>query len=333
MFSTPKAKFKSNPQTYYALSIAASWAGVGSLMNSITLTHTYGLVPSMIWGFSNSIACIIFGIIACKLTTLRELMRTKAMQYIIGIMSVFQLWINMNGIRGIFTDTPVGAVGGMVIVYAVCISFIFLLLRFGMIRNVLTDSASWYIVYALVAALTLASLAHSDWTLLPVPKGLEWANLKVGLTKGFLLLPGPFTYPYFYALLDYNDSNCDSAAKISIQGSFVLGGCLFGVYILFTYILAMTEFTPALNLIKAVLVSVIGISTISTFIYSEYLVFGRRLGLIIDSCAVVFWPALMSLGVMGVWTLMAEIRIYLIAALLIIALIKRVYTRRRGAKS
>lgn len=67
MFLKAKRKFMNNPTQYYALSIAASWAGVGSLMNSITLTKTYGLVPSMIWGFGNSLACVLFGLIACKL--------------------------------------------------------------------------------------------------------------------------------------------------------------------------------------------------------------------------------------------------------------------------
>lgn len=91
---TLRKKFKSDPQTYYALSIAASWAGVGSLMNSITLTHTYGLMPSIIWGVCNSVACIIFGCICCRLNAMRELMRTKTMRYIIGLMSIFQLWKN-----------------------------------------------------------------------------------------------------------------------------------------------------------------------------------------------------------------------------------------------
>ena len=45
----------------------------------------------------------------------------------------------MNGIREIFSDTIIGTTGGTIIVYTVCIGFIFMLLRFGMIRNVLTD--------------------------------------------------------------------------------------------------------------------------------------------------------------------------------------------------
>lgn len=329
---TLRKKFKSDPQTYYALSIAASWAGVGSLMNSITLTHTYGLMPSIIWGVCNSVACIIFGCICCRLNAMRELMRTKTVKYLIGLMSIFQLYINMNGIREVCADTPIGMTGGTVIVYAVCVAFIILLLRFGMIRNVLTDSVSWYTVYALIVVLTIGALWHSNWILTPVPKGLEWVNLKVGITKGLLLLPGPFTFPYFYELLDYNDSNPDTTAKVDIRESFILGGCFFGVYMLFTYTLAMTQFSPALNLLKAILVSIVGISTISTFIYSEYIVFGRKAGLAIDVIAVIGWPAFISLGVMGVWTLMAEIRIYLVGVLLAIAIVKRIVDARKGAR-
>lgn len=329
MFSKMKSKFRKNPQTYYALSIAASWAGVGSLMNSITLTQTYGILPSILWGLGNSVACILFGLIACKLPALRAIMRTKVMLYIIGIMSVFQLWINMNGIREIFSDTVIGAMGGTVIVYAVCIGFIFLLMKFGMIRNVLTDSASWIVVYLMVFALTCVAFARTGGMLDYVPIGADWPNLKVGLVKGLLLLPGPFTYPYFYKLLDYNDTNEDSTNAVDIRKSFALGGGMFGFYMLFTYALAIVQFTPAMNLVKAVLVSIIGISTISTSIYSEYIVFGRKVGLVIDGLAVVFWPLVISLGVMGVWTLMAEIRIYLIAGILVVALIKRLADRRR----
>ena len=93
----------------------------------------------MIWGLGNSVACILFGIIACHLPTLRALMKTKLMRYLVGFMSIFQLWINMNGIREIFRNTFVGTTGGTIVVYAVCIGFILLLLRFGVMRNVLTD--------------------------------------------------------------------------------------------------------------------------------------------------------------------------------------------------
>ena len=61
--------------------------------------------------------------------------------------------------------------------------------------------------------------------------------------------------------------------------------------------------------------------------------FGKKLGLLIDGLAVLLWPLLISLGVMGVWTLMAEIRIYLIAILLVIAAVRKLAGRRMGAQS
>ena len=329
MFTKLKQRFKSNPTLYYAMSVAASWAGVGSLMNSITMTNTYGLVPSFIWSLGNSVACCLFGVLACKLEALRKIMRLKVTQFIIGFMSIFQLWINMNGIREIYTDTPIGQTGGTIIVYIVCISFIFLLLKFGMIRNVLTDSGSWVIVYALVALLTVAAFIFTGGNTNELSWGLEWPNMQVGITKGLLLLPGPFTFPYFYKLLDYNDQNDDNTQKGNIKMSFVLGGLMFGFYMIFTFALAFVQFSPALNLIKAILISIIGISTISTFIYSMYIVFGRVLGLIIDAFAVIFWPFVLPLGVMGVWTLMAEIRVYFVIALIVAAVLMTVVKKRR----
>ena len=50
MFTSIKTKFRNNPKLYYALSICATWAGIGSLMNGVTMTQTYGVIPSLIWG-------------------------------------------------------------------------------------------------------------------------------------------------------------------------------------------------------------------------------------------------------------------------------------------
>ena len=163
-----------------------------------------------------------------------------------------------------------------------------------------------------------------------MPIGLEWENLKVGLWKGFLLLPGPFTYAYFFEILDYNDKNDDATKKVNVTRSFTLGGLMFGLYMLFSCALALVNFSPALNIVKAILITVVAISSISSFLYSEYILFGRKIGLIIDAAIVIIWPFVVPLGVMGVWTLMSEIRIYLVAALFVAALIMRVVKKRKA---
>lgn len=91
MFSI-KEKFQSNPLLYYALSICATWAGIGSLMNGVAMTQTYGIIPSAIWVFGNTAACILFGYLAFKIPKLREVFNSKIMLWICGLMCVFQAW-------------------------------------------------------------------------------------------------------------------------------------------------------------------------------------------------------------------------------------------------
>lgn len=54
MYQKIKAKFKANPTIFYACSIVASWAGVGSLMNFRTLAINNGAAAAM-----DSIECTI----------------------------------------------------------------------------------------------------------------------------------------------------------------------------------------------------------------------------------------------------------------------------------
>lgn len=56
MYQKIKAKFKANPTIFYACSIVASWAGVGSLMNFRTLAINNGAAAAIIWAVFNSLA-------------------------------------------------------------------------------------------------------------------------------------------------------------------------------------------------------------------------------------------------------------------------------------
>ena len=321
--------FRKDPTFFYGLTIAASWAGVGSLLNSITMTQTCGIVPSLIWSAANILACVLFGWTVHKLPTLRDVMRLDVVRYIIAAMSIFQIWLNMNGIQAVFSDTPIGKDGGTMLAYAVAVGFILLLLWRGMIRNILTDGASWLSVYGLIALLTAFAFIDSGGEFNSMRLGLDNASMLEGVEKAFLLLPGPFTFIYFYELLNYNDSNSDGTHKADMQQAFTLGGLLFGVYMAFAFVLAFVNFSPELNLIKAVLISLVAISTLSTFIYSNYIVFGRKLGLLVDVIAVALWSEFMELGVMGVWVMVASIRQYLVAAFITLAIVMMMKRHKR----
>lgn len=156
MYQKIKAKFKANPTIFYACSIVASWAGVGSLMNFRTLAINNGAAAAIIWAVFNSLACIFFGLFAEYIPTVRRIMQSKVMFYFIGFLTVFQTWTQMSGIYEIFGDTPIGTTGGTLIVYGTCLVFLFMLLKEGMIRNVLSDGFSWVVVYGLLAVVVIA---------------------------------------------------------------------------------------------------------------------------------------------------------------------------------
>ena len=328
MFSQIKKKFRSNPLLFYSTSIAATWAGVNSLMGGIEIAQNYGIIPYLWWAFGNIIACMVFGIFAQRTPKLREIFKSKPMKIIVGLLCPFQVWISLNGISSIFATTPLGSVFGKVIAYTIAIIFIIILWRKGMIRNILTDHASWVAVYALILGLAIMTFIANGSYLIPL--GTEPSSVIMGMQKCVLLIPGPYLYPYYFELLEYNDQNDDNTKKVNIQKAFILGGLLFGIYLLFTFALAFTRFGPITSVIKAVLITLIAISSLSSFQYSLYITFGKKIGLAANIATVLFWPLVISLGVMGVWTIMATIRIYIVLVSIAVALLWN-YTSERKA--
>ena len=327
---TLKEKFKSNPQLYYALSIAATWAGIGSLMNGVTMTQTYGVIPSLIWVLGNTVACILFGAVALKIPKVREVFGSRIMKWICGIMCVFQAWLSMNGMQTVFADTSLGVDFGMYVAYALAVIFLLILLRFGMIRNVLTDGFGWIIVYLMAVGVTVAAAIHSCGSFNTIPLIRDAESMKIGLWKAFLLLPGPFTYPYFFEILNYNEKNEDGTQRVNVRRAFTMGGVFFGLYMAIVFPLAWTQFTPALNIIKAVLITIIGTSTLSSSMYSIYIAFGKKVGLAVNGALIAGWSILIPLGVMGMWTLMASVRIYFVAGGILFAIIWNAYEKRKA---
>ena len=317
MFSKLKESFKANPKFYYAMSIAATWANAGSLLNGVSTSQKDGILPFLLWAIGNTLACIVFGIFAPMIPKLRDVFRHPIMKIVMGIMCPFQCWISMNGIQTVFAGTVLGPTWGIIIALAFAVFFMILLFKFGMIRNVLTDHMSWTAVYAIVFGLTILALATSGGNYVPLQMGTE--KIGTGIKNCLLLVPGAFLYPYYFELLDYNEENEDHTKRVNIRRAFIMGGLIFGVYLVFIFLMSMANFSLVLNIIKAVLVTLIAISSLSSFQYSIYLTFGKKIGLALNVLTVALWQLLIPLGVMGAWTLMASIRIYIVAAAIIAA--------------
>lgn len=325
-----REKFKKKPSLFYSMSIAATWAGAGSFIVGTKVAQTAGLIPWILWALGNSLTCIVFGLIATKFKKVREVANSRPFKILMGFMAIFQVWVNMGGIFELLEPTVVGKVASYVIVYGLAVFFLFLYMKKSTYRNVMTDNGSWSIVYLLVFALVLISLVANGFN--GIPTTPTKADL---LDKGWIcitLMFGGFFYPTFWELLDYNDKNEDEASKVNMRTSFINGGLLFGFYLLFVLLGACTTYSTSMNLLKAILVSLVAISSLSSFIYAILIDFGKKVGFVINALAFVSWKILVPMGVMGIWTLMQNVRIWMVFGMFGIAIIAHFVSKKMKTK-
>lgn len=325
-----KDKFKKKPSFFYSMSIAATWAGAGSFIVGTNVAKTAGLIPWLLWALGNTLTCIVFGIIATKFKAVRKVANSKPMKILMGLMAIFQVWINMGGIHEMLSSTFIGPIANYVIIYGLAIFFLILYLKKSTYRNVMTDNGSWGIVYGLIFLIVVVSFIMNGYK--GIPLGFVPTEIKAKGWTCITLMFGGFFYPTFWELLDYNDKNDDEADKVNIRKSFINGGLLFGFYLLFVLMGACTEYSPSLNFIKAILVSLVAISSLSSFIYAIIIDFGKKVGVVINVAAFALWHILVPIGVMGVWTLMQNTRIWMVFGMFAIALVVYFIDKKRSAK-
>lgn len=330
MLTRIKKKFAARPSLYYSMSIAATWAGVGSLMVGMQTAQNFGIIPFLMWALGNTLACIVFGLVVYKLPKARAVFRSAVMRYVFGALCIMNLWVNLSGVQTIFAPTPLTEYFGMGLSFAFMVFFIALLVVRGMVRNVLTGHTSWAVVYGFGIIITVLAMLASRGNMVQLTAGLE--NLNVGAERFFLLLPGAFMYPFFYEIFDYNDENADGTKKIPIRRVFIGGGLLFGAYLIFTFLLAWTNFNPVLSTFKAFFVALVALSTVSGFVYSIYICFGRRLGIALNIAALAAWQLIIPMGFLGIWTMMASARTFVVLSMLTVAIALTIRDRLKSGR-
>lgn len=310
-------EYKKNPSLFYSMSIAATWAGAGSFIVGTNVAKTAGLFPWLLWALGNTLTCIVFGLIATKFKTVRTVANSKPMKMLMGFMAIFQIWVNMGGIYELLEPTFLGSVVSYVIVYGLSAFFLILYLKKSTYRNVMTDNGSWGIVYILIFAIVLLSLITNGFH--GVSLDIVPSEIKAKGWTCITLMFGGFFYPTFWELLDYNDANNGEAEKINMKRAFVNGGLLFGFYLLFVLLGACTEYSESMNFAKAILVSLVAVSSLSSFIYAIIIDFGKKFGVVINVATFAFWKILVPMGVMGIWTLMQNVRIWMVWGMFLIS--------------
>lgn len=319
------------PSLFYSMSIAATWAGAGSFIVGTNVAKTAGLLPWLLWALGNTLTCIVFGIVATKFKTVRDVANSKPMKFLMGFMAIFQIWVNMGGIYEMLEPTFIGSIPAYIIVYGLAIFFLILYLKKSTYRNVMTDNGSWSIVYGLIFLLVIISLVTNGFH--GISLDIVPAELKAKGWTCITLMFGGFFYPTFWELMDYNDDNKGEAEKTNIRRAFINGGLLFGFYLLFVLLGACTEYSESMNLLKAVLVSLVAISSLSSFIYAVIIDYGKKVGVVINAAAFLLWKVLVPIGVMGIWNAMQNVRIWMVFGMFLISFVVWIMSKKKKSEA
>ena len=94
----------------------------------------------------------------------------------------------------------------------------------------------------------------------------------------------------------------------------------------------MTNFTPTQNAIKGVLIFSVAVDSLASFLFSVLITFGKKFGAGINVAAIGAWSFLIPLGVLGLWTKMAEFRIVVIGLMIIAAIGWAIYEKSKHAQ-
>lgn len=327
MLKKLKKLFKSNPSVFYAMSIAATWAGGNSLIIGMTTAQKTGIIPFILWAIGNTLAPIVFGLLALKIHKMQKVMDSKIIEIFLTILSMFQIWLQMNNIQSILSGTQyVTNTVATVIAMIIAIIFVIIFFKNSFPRNVMTDNYGWHIVYFLIVILMIAGFVCSGGRINQLPLGQD--KIGEGIKNAVLLIPGCFAYPVFWKMLKYNEKNEDEVQNVNMEKCFIHGGLLFGLYLIFVFMLALVSFNPILEFIKAILVVIIASSTLSSFIYSLHCYAGKKVGTILSIITIAVWQVFIPLGVLNMWGLMSTIRLYVIIIAILIAIIWSVKERR-----
>lgn len=302
----------------YGLSLAASWAWGVSIIVGMETVQIKGYIPFAIWAIANSLALPLFGIISFGVPRLHEIIDTKVVQVFTTCIMVFCLWIQMNAIYEKIQQLGLTITLCEIITIIITIALAIGLFKDGLIRNILIDKTLWCICYlVLIIMLIYARVMNLDYYEI-ISYGAK-ADLSWAWNTVPILFAGPIM----------NIQNWQMAYKLKDEGllkrSHVVAGIIFGIYMIFVFLLAHYKFDSVLYIIQVVAILCITITTMDAAIVGMQRIGGAKIGLIIALMTICVWKFVIPMGVLNLWTFMGNRRKEMAIICIVVALGKYIY--------
>lgn len=314
---------KNKSSFFYAMSLAASWAWGTSLVVGMQTIQEKGIIPFLIWAIANSLALPLFGFIAYRIPNLSKVVNSKIVTFFTTIVMVFCLWIQMNAIYQYLNNLNfITDIASKIISIAIMIFMVIALYKDGLVKSIFIDNPLWFLCYALLFVLLILGLVFQveRYSLVSVvnQKEISWA-----LNSCIILFSGPIMCI----------QNWQMAEKLKAENKMkahYTAGLLFALYMAFVGCLGYFHFNGIMNIILVLVVLCVSLSTADAAIVGLQKIAGKKIGVIIALIAIALWNFVSSMGVMGLWTTMGNMRKYVAGACIIVAIGMYFYQKRKN---
>lgn len=296
----------------YAMSLAASWAWGTSLVVGMQTVQTKGLIPFLIWAIANSLAIPLFGFIAYRIPNLEKVVNSKVVMIFTTIVSVFCLWIQLNAIYQYLCNLEfMTELVAKVIAMAVILIMTVALYKDGLVKSIFLDNPLWSLCYVLLLILVILGFVTNVERHIIV-NFTDKSQISWALNSCLILFSGP-------VMCIQNWQMAEKLKSENKMKAHYLAGVLFAIYMAFVGVLANFKFTGIMNIILILVVLCVALSTADAAIVGIQRIANKKWGTAISLLAIASWNWIIPMGVMGLWTTMGNMRKYVAAICIIVA--------------
>ena len=307
-----KENLKKRSTFMYAMSLAASWAWGTSLVVGMQTVQTKGLIPFLIWAIANSLAIPLFGFIAYRIPNLEKVVNSKVVMIFTTIVSVFCLWIQLNAIYQYLCNLEfMTELVAKITAMSVILIMIVALYKDGLVKSIFLDNPLWSLCYVLLLILVILGFA-TNVERHTIVNFTDKSQISWALNSCLILFSGP-------VMCIQNWQMAEKLKSENKMKAHYLAGVLFAIYMAFVGVLANFKFTGIMNIILILVVLCVALSTADAAIVGIQKIANKKWGTAISLLAIASWNWVIPMGVMGLWTTMGNMRKYVAAVCIIVA--------------
>jgi hypothetical protein len=151
-----------------ANTIAASYTWAAAILVGMSMIQANGLIPYLVWFFSNGAAILVFGAVTKRWPGLYDVARLPLFRVIIVIVTTFTIWFNMTGLLYVSTGLQIVSMNWGIVVAIAAALFTWAYITFpkimrgkvgGIHISVVTDRLQWMLVLGGVIVAVIITLA------------------------------------------------------------------------------------------------------------------------------------------------------------------------------